>query len=149
MIFKTLRRPDELQEALKDGVYLCMLINILFPGTVRKINTSKMAFKQMENIGNFLDGCETVGVNREDLFQTVDLYEGENMAQVVNGIYALARTAAKLGKPGIGPEEASDFNRHFTEDQLSAGKNVIGLQMGTNKGASQAGQNFGKDRIFN
>ena len=48
-----------------------------------------MAFKQMENIGNFLDGCETVGVNREDLFQTVDLYEGENMAQVVNGIYAL------------------------------------------------------------
>ena len=43
----------------------------------------------MENIGNFLDGCETVGVNREDLFQTVDLYEGENMAQVVNGIYAL------------------------------------------------------------
>jgi hypothetical protein len=45
-------------EALKDGVYLCKLINTIQPGSVKKVNTTKMAFKQMENIGNFLTGCE-------------------------------------------------------------------------------------------
>lgn len=29
--------------------------------------------------------------------------------------------------------------RNFSEEQLRAGQNVIGLQMGTNKGASQKG----------
>ena len=36
----------------------------------------------MENIGNFLDGGYAYGVVKTDTFQTVDLYEGENMAQV-------------------------------------------------------------------
>ena len=50
-----------------------------------------MAFKMMENISNFLSACEVYGVTRNDLFQTVDLYEGQNMVQVVNGIHALGR----------------------------------------------------------
>jgi len=36
----------------------------------------------MENIGNFLDSCERYGCNKQDLFQTVDLYEAENLPQV-------------------------------------------------------------------
>lgn len=36
----------------------------------------------MENIGKFLDACETYGVNKLDLFQTVSLYEATNMPQV-------------------------------------------------------------------
>jgi len=36
----------------------------------------------MENIGKFLDACEKFGVVKGDLFQTVDLYENQNMAQV-------------------------------------------------------------------
>ena len=51
-----------------------------------------MAFKQMENIGNFLNGCESIGVKKLDLFQTVDLYEGQNMAQVLNGIAAVGES---------------------------------------------------------
>ena len=66
------------------------LINAL-PGNNVKCNTSKMAFKQMENIGNFLSACENLGINKVDLFQTVDLYEKQNMAQVVSGIHALGR----------------------------------------------------------
>ena len=38
----------------------------------------------MENIGNFLIGCEKYGCVKNDLFQTVDLYEGGNIPQVSN-----------------------------------------------------------------
>jgi len=36
----------------------------------------------MENINNFLSGCEAIGVKKVDLFQTVDLFEGQNIPQV-------------------------------------------------------------------
>ena len=58
------------------------LINKLQPGSVTKINTGKMAFKLMENISNFLDAATRYGVAKTDLFQTVDLYEAENIPQV-------------------------------------------------------------------
>ena len=45
--------------SLKDGQILCMAINKIKPGTIRKIETSKMPFKQMENISNFLKGERT------------------------------------------------------------------------------------------
>ncbi len=120
---------------------LCKLINKLQPGSVKKINESKMAFKMMENIGNYLTACEKYGVARTDSFQTVDLYEDQNMPQVLNGIMALGRKAQSKGfnGPTLGPKEAKGEKREFTEEQLKAGQNVIGLQMGTNKGASQAG----------
>lgn len=139
---------DEVHAWLKDGVTLCTLINVLQPGSVRKVNTSKMAFKQMENIGNFLSACEKLDMKKLDLFQTVDLYEGTNMPQVISGIYALGRKANTLGKQGIGPKESEKNERSFTEEQLREGRNVIGLQMGSNKGASQAGQSFGKTRAI-
>lgn len=58
------------------------LINKLQPGSVTKINTGKMAFKLMENISNFLEASTRYGVAKTDLFQTVDLYEAENIPQV-------------------------------------------------------------------
>lgn len=147
---KLVESQKDVQSSLKTGVLLCHVINIIKPGSVKKINTNNMAFKQMENIGNFLSTCESMDINKIDLFQTVDLYEANNIPQVINGIYAVGRKARKQGYngPSLGPEEASENRREFTEEQLRAGESVIGLQAGSNKGASQAGQNFGKTRAI-
>lgn len=63
---------------------------IMGPGKVHH-NTSKLAFKQMENINNFLVACEKYGIAKTDLFQTVDLFENQNLWQVVLAIFALGR----------------------------------------------------------
>jgi len=146
---KEVNDEKDIQLMLKDGAILCHLANSIKPGSVKKINTGNMAFKQMENVGNFLAFCETVGCNKTDLFQTVDLYEANNIPQVVNGIMALGRRCHKIyDGPRLGPEESTANKRTFTEEQLRAGEGVIGLQAGSNKGASQAGQNFGKTRAI-
>ena len=56
--------------------------------------------------------------------------------------------AQAKGYKGFGPKEADKNERHFTDEQLKAGQGVIGLQMGSNKGATQAGQSFGKSRMI-
>jgi transgelin len=61
--------------SLKDGKLLCKLVNAIAPGSVKKINDSKMPFKQMENVSNFLKACRSLGVAEHSLFETVDLFE--------------------------------------------------------------------------
>ena len=133
----------------------------------------------MENISNFLSFCESFGIERHDLFQTVDLYEGQNIPQVIvctsaclihsvvgDRFYTcfgaqgttilLPHTCCVMlssqvqtkcpDLPSLGPKESEKAPRTFTEDQIQAGKGVIGLQMGSNRGASQAGMNFGLQR---
>jgi len=138
--------PDRFHSALKDGIILCKLANAIIGGV--KFNSMKVPFKQMENITNFLTACEKYGVNKTDLFQTVDLYEKQNLWQVVLTIFALGRKAQANGfnGPALGPREAQRNTRDFSEEQLKAGQSVIGLQMGTNKGASQKGMSFGAVR---
>lgn len=141
----------DVQENLKDGQILCHMINAIKPGSVKRINTSRMAFKQMENIGNFLSACDKIEVSKTDLFQTVDLYEANNIPAVITGLHAVGRKSKKVAGydgPTIGPTESDENKREFTEEQLRAGDSVIGLQAGSNKGASQAGQNFGKTRAI-
>lgn len=129
-------------EALCDGEYLCRAINVLQPGSVKKINQSQMAFKKMENVGNFLEAAGRYGLPKSDSFQTVDLYEGANIPQVINAIHALGRVSRKNGfrGPTLGPKESQKQQRHFDpQEQKQASQSVIGLQMGSNRGASQAG----------
>uniref|UniRef100_A0A1I7XR54 Calponin-homology (CH) domain-containing protein n=1 Tax=Heterorhabditis bacteriophora TaxID=37862 RepID=A0A1I7XR54_HETBA len=130
----------------KDGSMLCKLANSLQPGSVKKVNNSTMAFKQMENIAFFLNFAEK-HITKSELFQTVDLYEAQDPNAVLICLSALARKSNKLfGKPGLGPKEAEGEKREWTEAQLKAGQGVIGLQMGSNKGANASGLNFGNTR---
>lgn len=143
------RNQKDFAMPLKDGIILCNVINTLEAGTVKKINKGKAPFAMMENVSQFLAGCEKLGCSKTDLFQTVDLYEYQNIPQVVNGIVALGRKAQKFyDGPALGPQEATENRREFDEDTLNAGKGIIGLQAGSNQGASQAGMNFGKTRAI-
>jgi len=128
-------------EHLKDGSVLCSLINCLQPGSVKKINTLKAPFKQRENIEMYLKACATYGLKEQDLFQVNDLYENKNLYMVVDNLFSLGGMAQKKSweGPALGVKVASENKRNFDEDTLKAGQSMIGLQYGTNKGASQAG----------
>ncbi|CAL1278551.1 unnamed protein product [Larinioides sclopetarius] len=115
---------------LKDGIALCTLINRLQPGTVSKINTMKAPFKERENLEMFLKGCEMYGLKRHDLFQVNDLYEKKNL-------YTAKKKA--FDGPTIGVKVADENKRIFSKEKLEMGKTIIGLQSGSNQGASQRG----------
>lgn len=137
---------DNFHEQLRDGQRLCKLINALKPGTIKKVNTGKMVFKMMENLNNFNQAAKALGVPEMETFQAVDLSEKVNLHQVVICCMSLARKAQAMGLRGFGPKEADKNERNFSEEKLKAGQTVIGLQMGSNQGATQSGQNFGNTR---
>ena len=116
-------------EGLKSGVVLCQLINAIKPGTVAKINNQKMAFMQMENINAFLAGCRSLGMQDQDMFMTVDLFEEKNIGQVVQCIHGLGRAAQRVGYNGatLGPKEAEKNARVFTAQQMADAKNAVPL----------------------
>eukprot|EP01119_Soliformovum_irregulare_P013730 TRINITY_DN3684_c0_g1_i1.p2 TRINITY_DN3684_c0_g1~~TRINITY_DN3684_c0_g1_i1.p2 ORF type:complete len:130 (-),score=44.36 TRINITY_DN3684_c0_g1_i1:99-488(-) len=86
---------NDFHEDLKSGVALCKMFNKFYPGKISKINTGKMPFIQMENIGNYLDACKAAGIPVTDLFQTVDLFEAKNLNQVVLHILTFKRFVEK------------------------------------------------------
>ncbi|EEB14245.1 Muscle-specific protein, putative [Pediculus humanus corporis] len=137
------------EDVLRDGVFLCRLMNKLQPGIISKINYSGGDYKFMDNLSQFQKACVKYGVPDVDLFQTVDLWEKKNIAQVTMTIFALGRTAYKHPEwrgPFLGPRPSEENKRDFSEEQLRAGEAIIGLQAGTNRGANQSGQNFGATR---
>lgn len=79
------------EDALKDGVALCKLMNKLNPSANIKFNTGNQSYKLMENIDKFLKACQEYGVPHDKLFPTVALFEKKNVAEVTGGLIALAR----------------------------------------------------------
>ena len=145
---KSLPSSQDFGAILKDGVILCQLMNTLKAGCVKKINEGTAPFKQMENISNFLTAAKAYGVADVNLFQTADLFDGTNVGQVIVCIDAVGRCAQKHGYkgPALGVKEAEGDPRNFSDKQMKKGDGIIGLQMGTNSGANQAGMSFGKLR---
>ena len=102
----------DLLEALKDGVALCKLANLVLPSPGIKFKQSPMPFIQMENISHFLKACEMppLSMPAHDRFLTVDLYEGKDPAQVLQCLGAFSRQAhaarPDVVKSTIGPRKA-------------------------------------------
>lgn len=126
--------PDEFGPALKDGTMLCQLLNTIKPGCV-KANTSKMPFKQMENVSNYLKVSRSLGVKQHDCFETVDLFEQKDILLVALQIHALG-AAIQVSCPGfqgpaIGVKIAQKNVRNFTAEQKQAQKANSGLTLQT------------------
>lgn len=133
--------PD-FQKGLKDGVILCELMNKLSPNSIPKINVSKQNWHQLENLSNFIRAMSSYGMKSVDLFEANDLFENGNMTQVQVSLLALAGMAKTRGLQSdvdIGVKYAEKQQRNFDDNTKKAGQCVIGLQMGTNKCASQSG----------
>lgn len=88
----------DLLDALKDGIALCQLANLVLPSPGLKYKTSSMPFIQMENISHFLRACEMAPLNlpAHDRFLTVDLFESKDPAQVLQCLGAFSRRACVL-----------------------------------------------------
>ncbi|XP_044780299.1 transgelin-2-like [Bubalus bubalis] len=136
------------QNWLKNGTVLCELINGLYPegqAPVKKIQASTTAFKQMEQISQFLQAAKRYGINTNDISQTVDLWEGKSMACVqrilmnLGGLVVARDDGLFSGDPNWFTKKSKENPRYFPDNQLQESKNAIGLQIGTNRGASQAG----------
>mmetsp|Transcript_17439 Transcript_17439/g.27274 ORF Transcript_17439/g.27274 Transcript_17439/m.27274 type:complete len:605 (-) Transcript_17439:14-1828(-) len=98
-------------DVLKSGVVLCRLVNALQAGLVARVHESKIAFKQIENIGNYIKACSALGLSRMDSFDVPDLFDEKNMTLVVEQIARLARYVNNILKlPGV-PEIAKTKTR--------------------------------------
>ena len=89
-----------LQQELKSGVVLCNLANKIKPGCCSLPSMSSMPFKQMENINSYIKACEKLGVRKDDTFQTVALYENQDMLAVLRQIHQLGAVAQRSGFDG-------------------------------------------------
>jgi len=115
---------SSLHEYLKSGIVLCEAINKIRSGLVPRVNGPGAAFKEMENIGNYLAACQKLGMKSNDTFQTVDLYENANMLAVVTNIHALGGFAQTkvpgFHGPHIGVRVAEENKRNFSDAQLKS-----------------------------
>jgi len=151
---------DHFHQLLGDGMILCKLIDKLYPGKIQwsdktfqpaKIDAMRV-MRERERIAMFTKLVQEYGVSDTATFPTESLHEkgALNLAQVCTCIRTLGIEAQSKpgysGPDGYWPRKSEKNARDFSDDQLKAGANVISLQYGTNKGATQAGMNIGKGR---
>ena len=92
--------PDDqlYEDVLQDGIILCRLMNMLSPGSIPKMVSNRYNgyhFKSMENVTRFQNALVEFGVDKADIFQTNDLSEKEDIANVTNTLFALGRVVSE------------------------------------------------------
>ncbi|EGC39983.1 hypothetical protein DICPUDRAFT_96403 [Dictyostelium purpureum] len=88
--------PNDFQESLKDGVFLCRLINTIKPGCVNKINNATTDFAKRENLQFFVKAAKVLGLRDTQLFESNDLYENHRVRNVAITLYWLGRAARSI-----------------------------------------------------
>eukprot|EP00904_Undaria_pinnatifida_P000722 jgi/Undpi1/10650/HiC_scaffold_29.g13100.m1 len=100
-------------------------------GSVRRVNESRMPFKQMENISNFLKARHNICTNSGCVVYyssadhvpvvTVDLFENKDLGLVVRCVFALGssvqRTCPDFPGPHLGAKLHKENKRVFNDQQ--------------------------------
>lgn len=110
-------------------IYVVRIVNLASGGPGVRYKQSSMPFVQMENISHFLRVCKSPPLNLQphDLFQTVDLYEAKDPAQVLQCIGAFSRRAhivqPTIFKRAIGGRSKGVMSPQSTGGNIGGGGN--------------------------
>lgn len=76
-----------------------------------------------ENITNYLNACRGIGLQKTQLFDTIDLFEGKGMQQVLNNINALVPLGERMQKR-LAEKSTSSSNVSVTESSPSVPRQI-------------------------
>ena len=116
------------------------LVNLAAPPGVR-FKESSMPFVQMENISHFLRACQShpLDLQSHDIFQTVDLYESKDPAQVLQCISAFSRRAHAV-QPSIFSSAIGGGKSGLVSPQSTGGFSASSAKYGRPRGASNTSE---------
>ncbi|GAB1600914.1 leucine-rich repeat and calponin homology domain-containing protein 4-like isoform X2 [Argonauta hians] len=92
--------PDNLPEALRDGVVLCHLVNQIRPRAVATIHVPSPAVPQLtmakcrRNVEHFLEACRKIGVDQGRMCSAHDILEEKGLAKVALTVSSLVASTA-------------------------------------------------------
>merc|ERR1719461_2188408 len=116
-------------EDIRDGVELCKLLNVIKPGLIaeKKFKKSKIVFVARTNIQLFIEGCKKLGIPETDCIETRDLFDQQNLNDVVLNLYAVSAISRKhnFGGPFIGKKYADKNKREFSAEVLAKSKSSV------------------------
>lgn len=133
-------QTTELEEGLRNGVYLAKLGHFFAPSVVplKKIYDKDQAryksrglhFRHTDNIVYWLHAMEDVGLPKIFYPETTDIYDKKNMPRSVYCVHALSLYLFKLG---LAPQIQDLYGKiNFTEEEISAMRSELdkyGIQM--------------------
>jgi len=114
---------------IRDGVELCKLLNKIKPNLIaeKKFKKSKIVFVARTNIQLFIEGCKKLGIPETDCFETRDLFDQQNLYNVVQTLYAVSAISHKhdFQGPFIGKKYAEANKRNFSAEVLAKSKSAV------------------------
>lgn len=114
---------------IRDGVELCKLLNKIKPNLIaeKKFKKSKIVFVARTNIQLFIEGCKKLGIPETDCFETRDLFDQQNLQNVVQTMYAVSAISRKhnFQGPFIGKKYAEQNKRNFSAEVLAKSKSAV------------------------
>eukprot|EP01084_Bolivina_argentea_P140429 246860_1 len=118
---------DDFFEDIRDGVEICELLNKIKPGTCKKFKKSQVVFVARTNIQIFIQGCKKLGIPESDCIETRDLFDQQNLNDVVINLYAVSSISTKhnFGGPFIGIKYADKNKRNFSQETLNKSKSAV------------------------
>lgn len=130
----------ELEEALRNGVYLAKLAHFFAPDKVpikriydreqTRYKSKGLVFRHTDNIMHWFNSMEFIGLPKIFYPETTDIYDKKNMPRMVYCVHALSLYLFKLG---IAPQIQDLYGKvEFTEEEISAMQQELdkyGIQM--------------------
>ncbi|GAV01375.1 hypothetical protein RvY_12099-2 [Ramazzottius varieornatus] len=104
-----LKLPEDLMDALQDGVMLCHFVNSIRPRSVVSIHVPSptqsgvlklTSAKCRRNVENFLEACRRLGVPDAQICTSADILEAKSPVKICSSIHHLLTNEEKAPKRG-------------------------------------------------